>query len=581
MAMGRSYQFGPYTMVPDERVLLREGRPIQLPPKAFDTLLVLIKNRGHLIGRDQLMTEVWPKTCVEEANLTQNIFTLRKAFGRDPQGGKYIETVARRGYRFAAEVLERPVHTATSSLITNSNSHKLPNSLAVLPFTNGSDDAKMEYLANGITESTINNLSQLHQLKVMSRSAVFRYEGSGLDARTVGQELGVAYVLVGHVRQMESRWMVWAELVDVKNGWQLWGKTYSLASGELFHIQEEISRQISAALRLKLTINENALLAKRPTQNAEAYHQYLRGRYYWEKYSLPGLERALDYFSQAITLDPNFALAYVGIADSYFRLSTSFLPPKEALVRAKSAIVKALEIDGELAEARASMGMIKMRYDWDWKGAEQEFLQALDLKSTYSQAHQWYATFLESNARFDEALSEMKTALELDPLSLQIGVSLAVSFWKMRKYDTSLRELRKIVDFEPNFQPARLALGVVFEQLFSYNDSVANFELALRMGKTSMIHGFLGRVYALMGNKQKANEIIRLLQKESRERFVSNYSLALIFAALNNSEQAFDSLYKAFEDKDEFLSLLRVDPRLDNLRPDPRFSTLLVRMGLG
>lgn len=580
MARGSSYQFGPYTVVPDERVLLREGRPIQLPPKAFDTLLALIKNRGHLIGKDQLMTEVWPKTCVEEANLTQNIFTLRKTLGQDPQGGKYIETVARRGYRFAAEVLEKPVGDANSSFIADSDTHKSPNSLAVLPFTNGSDDAKLEYLANGITESTINNLSQLHHLKVMARSAVFRYQESALDARTIGHELGVAYVLVGHVRQIEESWMVWAELVDVINGWQLWGKNYSLASGELFHIQEEISRQISAALRLKLTINENALLAKRPTHDSEAYHQYLRGRYYWEKYSLPGLERAIEYFSQAITLDPNFALAYVGIADSYFRLSTSFLPPKEALARAKSAIVKALEIDENLAEARASMGMIKMRCDWDWKGAEQEFLRALDLRNTYSQAHQWYATFLESNARFDEALSEMKIALELDPLSLQIGVSLAVSFWKMRKYDESLRELRKIVDFEPNFQPARLALGVVFEQLLAFNDSVANFEMALLMGETSMIRGFLGRVYALMGNREKAKEVICLLEKEAEHRFVSNYSLALIFAALNNSDQAFDSLYKAFEDKDEFLSLLLVDPRLDTLRPDPRFSTLLARIGL-
>ncbi|HUE82508.1 MAG TPA: winged helix-turn-helix domain-containing protein [Pyrinomonadaceae bacterium] len=578
MVRNTSYRFGPYRLVPKERALLRDGRRIRLAPKAFDTLLLLLNNRGHLIGKDQLMAQLWPETCVEEGNLTQNIFILRRVLGEGTdEGQKYIETVARCGYRFVAEVEELSTdHTE----IKQSNSERPSNLLAVLPFVNSDDDPKMDYLADGITGSTINSLSNLPQLRVMARSAVFRYKGQDRDPREIGRKLDVSYVLMGRVSLFENRLMIEAELIDVADGWQLWGANYSRDSKEIFDVQEEIAREISAALQLKLSKDDSNRLAKRPTVSPDAYHNYLRGRYYWDKYTKSALEKAIDYFGRASDADPAYALAYVGIADSYFRLSTSFVAPREALVMAKAAILKALEIDEYLPEARASLGMIKMRYDWDWEGAEKELLCAIDLNRNYPRAHQWYATYLESRGRFDEALTEMRTALNLDPLSLQIGVSLAVTFWKMRAYDCALEQLLKVVDFEPQFQPARLALGVVYEQLGAFKQSVIHFRRALELGETSMMQGFLGRVYALMGNEREAHRIIKRLEKEANERFVSAYSVGLVHSAMNEIDKAFDWFELAFQQKDEFLSLLKVDPRLDSLRTDDRYHDLLRRVGL-
>ncbi len=579
MAQNISYQFGYYRLVPNERVLLRNGRRIGLAPKAFDTLLVLLENRGRLVGKDQLMAKLWPETCVEEGNLTQNIFVLRRVLGEGAEGRKYIETVARSGYRFVAEVEESPIDQ--NGIFNRRNSGSPSNLLAVLPFVNSNDDPKVDYLADGITGSTINSLSHLPQLRVMARSAVFCYKGQDRDPREIGRELGVSCVLVGSVSLFEHRLVIGAELIDVADGWQLWGANYSRDLKEIFDVQEDIAREISAALQLKLSRGDSNRLAKRPTVSPDAYHNYLRGRYYWDKYTKPALEKAIDYFGRASDADPAYALAYVGIADSYFRLSTSFLAPREALVKAKAAILKALEIDDSLPEARASLGMIKMRYDLDWEGAEKELLCAIDLNPNYPRAHQWYATYLESRGRFDEALIEMKTALDLDPLSLQIGVSLAVTRWKMRAYDCALEQLQKIVDFEPLFQPARLALGVVYEQLGAFNQSVFHFKRALELGETSMMRGFLGRVYALMGNTREAQRIIKRLEKEARTRFVSPYSVGLVHSAMNNTDKAFEWFELAVHQKDEFLSLLKVDPRLDNLRTDNRYNDLLKRVGLG
>lgn len=413
-ASKNSYRFGPYRLDASQRVLLRDGRPVSLTLKAFDTLVALVQKQGHIVEKDDLMKQVWPDACVEDSNLTQNIFTLRRVLGETAEGSKYIETVPRRGYRFVApvnEVLEispTPAKAAEGyqavGQFSDVPSSQTTRFLAVLPFINASNDGDTEYLSDGITESIINSLAQLPLLRVMSRSTVFRYKSTELDAQRIGRELGVDAVLVGRVHSYDQRLVIGAELVDVANGWQLWGESYDRGSGAIFEVQDEIARQISAALRLKLSGEEERRLAKRHTRSTEAYQFYLKGRFYWSKYTEEGLELAIAHFRQAINLDPNYALAYAGIVDCYLRLATNYIPPADALPSISG--LRAREKDEAIPEAQPSPGMFKMRQEWDRKAAERESERAIELKSTYPAAHQWHAVYLFSAALYREATNE-------------------------------------------------------------------------------------------------------------------------------------------------------------------------------
>ncbi len=408
----KSYRFGPYQVNARECVLLRDGQPVPLTPKAFDTLLALVSNGGHLVEKDELMNQVWPETSVEESNLTQNIFTLRRVLGESDGNSKFIETVPRRGYRFVAsvtEVLEPDISTKPQE--TNQRFEAIgvaletqTGSLAILPFINTSDDESMELLSDGITESIIKNLSQLRQLRVMSRNTVFRYKNADLDARQIGQELGVDAVLVGSVRSLGQRLVFSAELVDVVNGWQLWGESYERESGSLLDVQEEIANQISAALRVKLTGDEEQRVVSRYTESPDAYEAYLRGRYHWSKYTKHRLESAIVYFRRAIEIDPTYALAYAGIVDCYLRLATNYLPSEDLLPEAASRPDVGLE--KELSISDASLETVKLRYEWDQKSAEREMKRANELKSDYPAAHQWYAAYQLSRSLYENAGSE-------------------------------------------------------------------------------------------------------------------------------------------------------------------------------
>ncbi|MFN2510726.1 MAG: winged helix-turn-helix domain-containing protein [Pyrinomonadaceae bacterium] len=403
-----SYHFGPYRLDVGQRVLLRDGKPVSLTLKAFDTLIALVEKQGHVVEKDDLMRQVWPDACVEDSNLTQNIFTLRKVLGETAEGLKYIETVPRRGYRFVAKVDE--IFEVSSTLagtshqtITQSESPRIRTTrfLAVLPFINVSNDADTEYLSDGITETIINSLAQLPLLRVMSRSTVFRYKSSELDPQRIGRELGVDAVLVGRVHSYDKKLVIGAELVDVANGWQLWGESYDRGSGAIFDVQDEIARQISAALRLRLTGEEERRLAKRHTGSTEAYQSYLKGRFHWSRYTKEGLEQAIDHFRQAIDLDPNYALAYAGIVDCYLRLATNYIPPAEALHTRRG--VHTGERDNAISEGQPFPEMFKMRQEWDRKAAERESKRAIELKSSYPSANQWQAAYLFSAALYRNA----------------------------------------------------------------------------------------------------------------------------------------------------------------------------------
>jgi TolB-like protein/predicted negative regulator of RcsB-dependent stress response len=409
-----SYHFGPYRLDASQRVLLRDGKPVSLTLKAFDTLIALVQKPGHVVEKDDLMKQIWPDACVEDANLTQNIFTLRKVLGETAEGLKYIETVPRRGYRFVApvdevlEVLNTPTKTGASDSAVVENS-ELPGRrstrfLAVLPFVNVSNEADTEYLSDGITETIINSLAQLPLLRVMSRSTVFRYKGSELDAQQIGRVLGVDAVLVGRVHSHEQKLVIGAELVDVANGWQLWGESYDRGSGAIFEVQDEIARQISAALKLRLSGEEERRLSQRQTGSTEAYQFYLKGRFHWTKYTREGLEQAIEHFQQAIELDSTYALAYAGIVDCYLRLVTNYIPPPDALPAKRG--LRAGENDEAIADAQNLPGKLKVRQEWDRRAAERESKRAIELKSAYPAAHQWRAAYLFSVALYQRIANE-------------------------------------------------------------------------------------------------------------------------------------------------------------------------------
>ena len=535
------------------------------------------------------MRQVWPDVVVEENNLTGNIFALRRALAEH----HYIETVPRRGYRFTADVKQVTVEdvkltdrsgTETEVLIkeTISTNRQAIDSLAVLPFVNAGADPEAEYLSDGITESIINNLSQLSQLRVMARSTVFRYKGLESDWQEAGRRLGVHAVLLGRVLQFDERLIIRTELVDVKSGGQLWGQQYNRELVDIFSVQEEIAREISEGLRLKLRAEEKRLLTKRYTENTEAYHAYLKGRYFWNKRTEGELKKGIEYFHQAIEIDQRYALAYAGLADCYAVLGNfSFLSPEAAYPKAKTAAVKALEIDDTLSEAHASLAWVKTQYDWDWAGAERKFKQAIALNPDYTPAHYWYALFLSAMGRHDEAIAQAGHAHEIEPLSLLPNTVLGWTFYFARQYSEAVEQLRKTVEMEPNFSFGRCLLGGAYEQMGMYYEAVAEFNAAVSgTGSRTQSLAALGHGYATSGRRGEAMEVLKELQEAQKRKYIAPFFMALIYTGLGEKEQAFAWLERAYQGRSWGLLWLKVDPRFDSLRSDSRFTDLLCRIGL-
>lgn len=391
-----NYEFGPYCLNPALLRLTREGEKISLTPKAVEILALLVSNAGHLVAKDFLLKEVWPNTFVEDANLAQNIFLLRRALGDERDGPKYIETVARRGYRFIASVRVFDAEDADGAAVDSENEAKDGNGtagakrivIAVLPFVNTTGDPNVEYLCEGVADNIINNLARVSQLRVMSRSAVFRHRKDVFDPLVVGRELGAKAVLVGQISARPAGIAIGVELVEVAKGWQLWGETFDCELKDILEIQDTITRQLLVNLKLKLTGEEEKLVTARYTENAEAYQAYLEGRYHWSLYTRTGIEKAIGHFRQAIELDPNYALAYAAIVDCYLRLTTNYLPPT-----GETSTTKFDRFDTPISMTQSDP-KVKLRFAWDWKGAERELRRANELKTTYPAAHQWYAAYL-------------------------------------------------------------------------------------------------------------------------------------------------------------------------------------------
>ena len=388
------YEFGPYQLNVSTRLLKRSGATISLTPKAADILALLVTRAGQLVEKDELLKEIWPDTFVEEANLSQNIFYLRRALGDDRVGPRYIETVTRRGYRFIASV--KVVEAEENHLSNGVNGNNRPV-VAVLPFTNVMGDPEVEYLVQGVTDNIINNLSRISKLRVMSRSAVCRYKTLEIDPQKAGRDLGAQVVVIGKINSGPGQNVIAVELVDASTGWQLWGESFDSEKQDLLEIQDAITRQIVASLKLQLSGDEEKQISTRYTENAGAYQAYLEGRHYWSRYTRSGIERAIRHFRNAIELDPNYALAYAGIIDCYLRLATNYLPPEDDVPSPDDEADYQPEINAAESDPR-----VKLRFEWDWKGAERELRRANELQTNYPTAPQWYAAYKKTCQLYGE-----------------------------------------------------------------------------------------------------------------------------------------------------------------------------------
>lgn len=463
-------------------------------------------------------------------------------------------------------------------------SRKAINSLAVLPLANASADATTEYLSDGITESIINSLSQLPSLRVMASSTVFHYKGQETDPLTLGRDLGVRAVLTGRVLQLGDTLVIRTELVDVADGAQLWGEQYHRKLTDILAVQDEISREISEKLRMKLTGEEKKRLTKRHTENAAAYQLYLKGRYYWNRRTEEGFKKAIDFFNQAIEEDSAYALAYAGLADCYALLGSDeygALPAQEAMPKAKAAAVKALEIDDTLAEAHTSLAYVTWVYEWDTVGAEREYKRAIELNPNYATAHHWYAiSYLTALGRHQEALAEMKRAHELDPLSLIINSAVGWAFYFARQYDRAIEQYQKTLELDPNFSVARAKLAWAYEQKSMYEEATAELQQAVNLSRDRTWVASLGYTYAVSGKREETQKVVNKLKELSEQQHVPPYDIALIYAGLGDKDRAFEWLTRACEERSSWLVWLRVDPRFDSLHVDQRFTDLLRHVGL-
>lgn len=623
-------EFGPFRLDRAERVLLRDGQPVPLTLKAFDVLLMLIESSGHIVEKDELMNRVWAGSFVEEGNLKVTVSMLRKALGEDQGSKKYIETVPRRGYRFVAEVkpvpdsIELVVHERTRETLTieetavrlapriwrsrlflvaalltvlitlggyllfRNRTQSLPaavsdppiKSIVVLPFKPMVEAGRDEILEMGMADTLITKLDNIKEVTVRPMSAVRKYTSLEQDPLQAGQEQKVDAVLDGNIQKTNERVRVTVRLFRVSDGQTLWADKFDEYLADIFTLQDSISERVAGALAVRLTSQEKEVLTRHYTRNTKSYQLYLMGRYYWGKRTEEGLKKGVEYFQQAIEKDTRHALAYADLAASYKMMPYyGVLPPSEAHPKAKEAATKALEIDETLAEAHAARAMILECSDWDWSAAEREFKRTIELKPNYAAAHHWYGLFLERMGRLEESKIEMSRALELDPVSLIINKNVGDPCYYKRDYDQAIEQYQKTLELDPNFSLARLWLGQSHEQKGMYEKAIVEFQKARLTDDNPALLGALGHAYAVSGNRGAAEKIIKALKSPSK-RYVAPCHIATIYVGLQKKDEAFQWLERAYQGRDEWLLYLKIDPRLDSLRSDPRFRDLLRRMNL-
>lgn len=631
------YEFDDLRIDPARRLLLRRGEPVPLTPRVFDTLLYFVRHHGRVLDKEELMRAIWPDVIVEENNLNQNVSALRRALGESSRENRFIVTVPGRGYRFASDVKisagsasdrdagQTIVDSDEAMMATPMASGRVPSDairplgrwnaysraaliavvilavvsiwfavwrgrkqnqappvriIAILPFKPLILANRDESLEIGMADTLIARLSRIHDLTVNPLSAVRKYGGQDQNPFTAGRELGVEAVLDGSIQRWGDRIRVTARLVRVSDQRQLWAGHFDEQARDIFAVQDSISEKVTRELALELTGEEKKRIAKRDTDDSKAYELYLKGRLLLAQSRFDSINKAVGFLEEAIRRDPNYALAYAGLADCYERLPVSSdVRSRDAFPQAKQAALKALQIDGESFEAHASLGWIALWYDWDWKGSEHEFRRALDVNPNYTFARAGYAHLLSDLSRNKEALNQIDQALKRDPISVLAGTLKGHFLYQARQYPEAIDQLLSTLELEPSFWVAQITLGKTYERAGRYKEALETFRKAGDLsGASSEPLSLSGYVYAVSGRRADAESTLRQLEALSKRRYVPPWYIALVYQGLGNSAEALRWLERAYDERDVHMVFLCADPKWDSMRRDPGFISLVKRI---
>jgi TolB-like protein/DNA-binding winged helix-turn-helix (wHTH) protein/Flp pilus assembly protein TadD len=621
--------FGAYEFNPYSRELRREGMRIRLEGQPLAILEVLLERPGELVTREELQKRLWPEdTFVDfEHSLNAAVKRLRAGLNDSADQPRYVETLARRGYRFVAPVggsvadresekavvvpPEPQAQAAVGSgrrllwLVVVAavcvlglagwgwrlwrNRQATPalppvRSLVVLPLQNLSGDPTQEYLADGMTEELIGRLANIHGLRVISRTSAMHFKNTQLSVPEIAKTLGVDAIVEGSVIREGNQVRVHAQLIRGTSDEHIWAGEYQREYGSLLALQDEVARSIAERIEVSLTPEERQTLASTHPVDPEAHEDYLKGRYYFNQRTRDAMNKSIGFFQQAIAKDPKYALAYCGLADAYALLGfRGGFPSKDALSRAKAAALKAIELDDTLAEPHASLAFIAETHEWDWATAEREYKRALELNPGDARAHHWYAGYLMYVGRFEEGIAEAKRARDLDPLSLPVNNALAGRLLVAGRVDEALAQLRQTLEMDPHYAPAHQTLGWAYLNMGKHHEAIQEFQQALQLSgaddKDIMLD--LGFAYATVGNREEARRILAKLKKLHEQGLLPSGSIAILYGALGELDEAFAWLEKAYEERDPELTYLKVPGRrFAPLRHDARFQQMVHRMGL-
>jgi TolB-like protein/DNA-binding winged helix-turn-helix (wHTH) protein/Tfp pilus assembly protein PilF len=629
-------RFGPFEADLRAGELRKHGMKLKLVGQPFEVLAMLLECPGQLVTREELRARLWPTdTFVDfDHGLNAAVNKLRDALSDSAEKPTYVETLPRRGYRFISAVdlpdsqglklavpempasLDSPVVIAESQIPSRHRHrrvfvtalvlvvvlavvfgfdlggvrHRLVGepsvpriqSIAVLPLENLSKDPEQEYFADGMTDELITNLAQISALRVISRTSAMQYKGTKKSLSEIARELHVDAVVEGTVMHAGDRVRISAQLIEASTDHHLWAASYDRDLRNVLSMQEEVTRAIVSEVRVKLTAQEQARLANMHPINPEAYQLYLKGRYFWYKLKPEAMQKAIEYFQQALEKDPAYAPAYAGLADSYNILAFfSVFPPREVMPKAKAAAVKALELDDNLAEAHVSLGWAGFTYDLDWPAAGKHFERAVVLDPAYPLAHSYYSLYLGALGRSEESSTEAKRALDLDPVSPAIVHYMAVQLYLARRFDEAIEQCRKTLELDPSFTPVHGTLAHVYAAKGMYREALAEYEkFATLSGGSPGSTAFVGYAHARLGQRSYAFRVLDQLRAASKQRYVPALSFAIVYVGLGEKEQAFMWLEKAYDERTNSLAYLKVTAWWDPLRSDPRFADLVRRIGL-
>jgi TolB-like protein/DNA-binding winged helix-turn-helix (wHTH) protein/Flp pilus assembly protein TadD len=630
--MVRRLRFGVFEADLQAGELAKQGRRIRLQEQPFQLLAMLLEKPGEVVTREELRARLWPRTIIDfDHGLNKAISKVREALGDSSGNPRFVETVARRGYRFLAEVavvrdrqeravVDDPTEVRIPTLPSSPTSaprqegrtralarrllgfglalvlaislawalyprgHSAPaiRSLAVLPLENLSGDASQDYFADGMTDELITHLAQINAVRVISRASVMTYKSARKPLAEIARELNVEAVVEGSVLRSGDRVRIDAQLIQVPAERQIWAMSYDENIRDTLALQSKVTRDIAGQIQATLNRSEQATLQRSKTVNPEAYEAYLKGRYFWNKRTGDGLRSAIAYFSRAVEADPTYAEAYAGLADSYAVAGDwkyGVLSPQVAFPKATAAATKALALDDSLGEAHASLAFAFDLYGWDWEAAETEYKQAITLNPGYATAHQWYSWHLLMMGRNSDGMVELKKAQSLDPLSLIISADIADALSVAHLFDEAVPQSQKILEMDPSFAIGHYELGQAFGQKHMLDEAIAEFQRAIELsGHSGAFDSNLGYVYAVAGRREEATQIIKDLEARDEQNPSVGADIALIYVGLGDHDQAMIWLNKAYEARFKASILLR--PAFDSLRSDVRFQDLLRRIGL-